>query len=130
MAEQGPMTEILARIFGLYMIAAGIGVLFSRSLFSRMLDELRGGVTLAYLSGVLAFAVGAVTVSLHNDWAGPPAAVISLIGWLALAEGTLLLAAPRPFLNALARVRLKGGVITGLGAFAVLLGGWLLAAGF
>lgn len=130
MVEQGSMTEILARIFGLYMIAAGVGVLFSRSLFSRMLDELRSGVTLAYLTGLVAFAIGAVTVTLHNEWSNPPAIVISLVGWLALAEGILFLAVPRVFVNALARIRLKGAVISGLGALSVLLGAWLLAADF
>ncbi len=129
MIEPGSTTEILARIFGLYLIAAGMGLLFSRSLFPRMLDELRGGVTLAYLSGILAFAIGAVTLSLHNDWSGPASVVISLIGWLALGEGILLLAVPRPFLNALSRFQLRGVAITGLGALAVLLGIWLLAVG-
>ncbi|MFW6027841.1 MAG: hypothetical protein ACOC91_03450 [bacterium] len=129
MFDEGSMTETLARIFGLYMIAAGTGVLFSRSLYSRMIDELRNGVTLAYVTGILAFSVGAVTLSLQEDWSTPRSAVISLIGWLALVEGLLLLAVPRPFLNALARIRIKGAVISGLGAATVLLGAWLLVSG-
>ena len=122
------MTDVLAQIFGLYMTATGIGVLFSRSLFLRMIDELRSGVMVTYLAGIVAFIVGAVTVSLHNEWSRAPAIVISLIGWAALAEGILLLAVPRPFLNALARIRLKGAVVTVLGGAAVLLGIWLLVS--
>jgi hypothetical protein len=129
MFGQGSMTHMLAQIFGLFMIAAGIGVLFSKSQFARMIAELRDSVTLSYLTGVVAFTVGAVTVSLHNEWTGAPPVVISLIGWTALAEGVLLLAVPRPFLNALARIRLKGAVVTGLGGAAVLLGIWLLVSG-
>lgn len=126
---QGSMTEILAQIFGLYMVSGAIGVLSSRNLYGRMIDEFRNSVMLTYLSGILAFIVGAVTVTLHNEWSSAPAIVITVVGWLALAEGVLLLAVPRAFVAVIAKFRLKGSLIAVLGLAVILLGAWLMLTG-
>ncbi len=47
-----------------------------------------------YLGGLIAFAIGAAIVSLHNDFSGPLAIFITLIGWVALIEGVIMLALP------------------------------------
>ena len=57
--------------------------------------EIRQNAFAFYLGGLIAFAIGAVIVSLHNDFSGPLAIFISLIGWVALAEGVIMLAFPK-----------------------------------
>lgn len=44
--------------------------------------------------GLVVGAVGAAVALVHNVWSGP-ATVLTLAGWLMLAEGALCLAAPR-----------------------------------
>ena len=89
------LTEILARIFGLYMLAAGIGLALNGDNMLKMIEEMRQSRLAFYLGGLIAFAIGAAIVSLHNDFSGPLAIVVTLFGWVALAEGVIMLAFPK-----------------------------------
>jgi len=95
MFADATLTETLARFFGLYMLAAGIGVALNSANMFKMLEEIRQNAFAFYLGGLIAFAIGAVIVSVHNDFSGPLAIFISLIGWVALAEGVIMLAFPK-----------------------------------
>ncbi len=95
MIADATLTEILARIFGLYMLAAGIGLALNGDNMLKMLEEMRQGAFAFYLGGLIAFAIGAAIVSLHNDFSGPLAIVVTLFGWVALAEGVIMLAFPK-----------------------------------
>jgi len=95
MIADATLTEILARIFGLYMLAAGIRIALNSADMSTMLEEMRQSAFAFYLGGLIAFAIGATIVSVHNDFSGPLAILITLIGWVALAEGVIMLAYPK-----------------------------------
>jgi uncharacterized protein YjeT (DUF2065 family) len=95
MFADATLTEMLARIFGLYMLAAGIGVALNSDNVSKMMEEMRQSAFAFYLGGLIAFAIGAVIVSLHNDFSSGLAIFITLIGWVALAEGVIMLAFPK-----------------------------------
>ncbi len=95
MFADATLTEILARIFGLYMLAAGIGLALNSDNMLKMVEEMRQNPIAFYLGGLIAFAIGATIVSLHNDFSGPLATLVSLIGWVALAEGVVMLAFPK-----------------------------------
>ena len=130
MIADATLTEILARIFGLYMLAAGIGLALNSADLPKMLEEMRQSALAFYLGGLIAFAIGAAVVSLHNDFSGPLAIFISLFGWVALAEGVVILAFPKAmhaFADKLAGLigsaRILGGAVA---AFGVV----LLVAGF
>jgi len=95
MFADATLTEILARIFGLYMLAAGIGLALNSADMLKMVEEMRQSRLAFYLGGLIAFAIGAAIVSLHNDFSGPLAIFITLFGWVALAEGVIMLAFPK-----------------------------------
>ncbi len=130
MIADATLTEILARIFGLYMLAVGIGLALNSADLPKMLEEMRQSALAFYLGGLIAFAIGAAIVSLHNDFSGPLAIFISLFGWVALTEGVVMLAFPKAmhaFADKLAGLissaRILGGAVA---AFGVV----LLVAGF
>lgn len=50
---------------------------------------------LLWIIGALLVLAGLVVVAFHNRWSSPSAALVSLLGWLMLARGLALLAAPR-----------------------------------
>lgn len=95
MVADATLTEILARIFGLYMLAAGIGLALNSDNMLKMVEEMRQSAFAFYLGGLIAFVIGATIVSLHNDFSGGLAIVITLIGWVGLAEGVIMLAFPK-----------------------------------
>jgi hypothetical protein len=95
MFADATLTELLARFFGLYMLAAGVRVALDSASMFKMLEEIRQSAFAFYLGGLIAFTIGAVIVSLHNDFSSPLAIFITLVGWVALAEGVIMLAFPK-----------------------------------
>lgn len=130
MFADATLTEIFARIFGLYMAAAGIGLLVDPRAYDGIMEQFKASSGLAYMTAVLVFALGAVTVSLHNDWSSWPAIIVSLIGWGALIEGVLMLAIRRGYIGLVARIPTPPAMLRGFGVFTLLLGIVLLYAGF
>jgi hypothetical protein len=129
MADTFSMTQTLATFLGLYMLAAGVGLLVNRQAYETVIAELRANAALGYMTAILAFVIGAVIVALHNLWTGPTAIIVSVIGWAALIEGVAMLAVRDRFLALVGAIPLNPPVAVGLGAFTVVLGLWLLYAG-
>jgi hypothetical protein len=120
------VTEILALFTGLYLLAAGIGLLVDPRGYARMIEEFRANGALAYLAAIAAFVLGAFIVAVHNVWTGPTAILVSLIGWGALAEGVLLLSMRRKFLDLFAPLAEHEKFMSVMGICAAVLGALLL----
>jgi hypothetical protein len=123
------LTEILTRIFGLYLLAAGTGAALHSGTMFKMIEEMRQSAFAFYLGALIAFAIGAVIVSLHNDFSGPLAIFVTLIGWAALAEGVIMLAFPnamRAFadrlFNLIGSGKIWGIAVAALGVVLLILG--------
>jgi uncharacterized protein YjeT (DUF2065 family) len=92
MTTASDTTLLLAMLIGLYLCAAGIGGLLTPERWRRLLDEFPRSPGLGLISGVVAFIVGGAIVAVHNHWTDPLAVIVSLAGWIGLAEGFALLA--------------------------------------
>jgi len=104
MIEGYSATNVIAALIGLYMLAGGAGMLTDRDVWSRVIREIAASPALGYIAGILAFAIGAAIVAVHNRWDTPLGIFVSLIGWAALIEGVLMLALRRPFIGFFARL--------------------------
>lgn len=126
MPETLAATQIFALFIGLYMLAGGIGLLVDHKNCAGLIDEFRSSIAVSYLAGVLVFVIGSVIVALHNVWTSPAAILVSLLGWAALAEGCLLLAFRRPFLNLVRRFPVSAKTMVPFGILTVAIGAWLV----
>jgi hypothetical protein len=129
MIETLSTTQILAVFIGLYMVAAGIGLLTGRGSYATVIDDLRDNTALGYVTSVFVFVLGAVMVAVHNLWTDPLAIVVSLVGWGALIEGVLMLAIRRPFLGLVKVVPFTPATMVPFGIAAIVLGAVLAIAG-
>ncbi len=129
MIETLSVTQILAVFLGLYMVAAGIGLLTGQDSFATMMEEFRENTALGFLTGAFTFALGAAMVAVHNLWTGPLTIVVSFIGWAALIEGVLMLAIRRPFLGLVRMVPFTAATMVPFGIAAIVFGAALLYAG-
>ena len=120
------LTEFLALAFGLYMIAAGIGLLSEGDNYNQILAEFKDNAALGYIAGIMAFALGVVIVRLHNDWSSVMAGVVSLIGWAALVEGVLMLAFRRQFIEFFLKLNIYSPKVIGGISLCCLLFGLML----
>ena len=123
-------TSVFAFFFGLYMVAAGIGLLLDPRLYERFPEEFRTSSVIGYLAAIIAFTIGAFTVALHNDWSGWLAVLVSLIGWAALIEGVLLLAFRRGYTFLISKMSFTPIVLRSFGVFTIGLGIIYLAGAY
>lgn len=128
MANFAHLTGWLAIALGLYALAAGLGMALGTMRFDRLLQEVERSPALSFVIGLLTFLVGITIVLIHPWGGGWLAVLVSLIGWATLAEGLLLLAAPRVLWAYARPMMAAAGRLWGW--LAVLIGIGFLAAGW
>jgi hypothetical protein len=92
------LTLHLAVLIGLYELTAGLAGLTGRIRWAALLDEFDRSPALTFVTGFMAFAVGGTLILVHCIWTDLLAVIVSLIGWIALAEGLLLMIMPGPLI--------------------------------
>ena len=104
------MTElsiVIARIVSVLYLSAALGSLVSRERYRAILDDLFGNAALTYLMGFTAVLLGCLMVSYHDIWVEDWRVLITILGWLALVKGILIIACPR-FVQSYSRLVLQG----------------------
>ena len=119
------ITIWLSVLLGAYLLAGGIGALVQGNLWPEIIAEFERSPALVAISGAVAFAIGALIVSIHNVWSDPAAILVSAAGWIAVAEGLALLAVPALWLR-LARRLMGAARIWGIAM--LLIGAFLLSS--
>jgi hypothetical protein len=99
MATAIPLTLHLMVLIGFYELAAGLAGFTGRIDWTDMLDEFERSPALTFVTGFAAFAIGAAIHLSHHHWTDLPAIIVSAIGWIAMAEGLLIMVVPGPLLN-------------------------------
>ncbi len=85
------LTVFLARLIGLSTVLLVVA-LFIRG--GAVIEASVADQPLMLTYAITSLAIGLAIVLGHNIWKGLPAIVVSLVGWLILAKGLLLLFAP------------------------------------
>jgi hypothetical protein len=94
-----PLTLHLLVLIGVYELAAGVAGLTGRLGWSALIDEFERSPGLTFVTGFMAFAVGAAINLAHHHFTDVPAIIVSAIGWIALIEGVVLMVCPGPLLR-------------------------------
>lgn len=89
--------EIIARIIGPVYLIAGIGMVVNADFYRRMVEDFTKSPALICLSGYFATIFGLLILAFHRSWATDWTVLVTLIGWVALLEGAVLLIAPGLF---------------------------------
>ena len=129
MSEAFSVTQILAILIGLYFLAAGIGLITDSKTFAGMMKTMKDQPVFGYLGGLIAFAVGGAIVATHNDWSSVLSGFVSLIGWVALIEGILLIAFRKWFVGLFTRLNISAGFAKLMGIGTAIAGAVLIYAG-
>jgi len=122
----------LAQVLGVYMLIAGLTfLLFKRKVIPRFVEDFIQRVSLRYFISLWTIIVGLIIVFGHNVWTGWPV-VITIIGYLILLKGLVLLWWPSRTLNHFMRGLAYGAykwwtvlgsiIVFGLGVYLALRG--------
>lgn len=87
------MTEFFAQFYGLYLLIIVLLMMARRDSFRQVVKVVEDKKS-AVLSGFIALLIGLATVILHQEWVLGEKVVITVIGWLVLAKGIVLIGWP------------------------------------
>jgi len=123
------LTIVLAQALGIILTVSGLSMLVSRKSIIALIDELNRSRGLLWLAGYVALVMGALIVALNNVWDYHLQLLITIIGWIAVIKGAVILLFPN-FTVSLYKKMVTNAVITLSGLVTLILGLILLYKGF
>jgi hypothetical protein len=85
---------LIAKIIGIIYLSFGVGLLFNQQFYKNEIPKLLANTAYLILGGFLAIIIGSVIIENHNFWVKNWTVVITIIGWIALIKGIVLIAFP------------------------------------
>lgn len=125
------LTLFLAKLIGIVAIVKGIAILSKKKECASVVGEFMHDKPLMYFVSILELVGGLAIVLNHNIWAGSTAAVIiTIMGWLMIAEGIAVAVLPQRSMTKLFKSFTKGGALNSWGFVALIIGIYLTYVGF
>ncbi len=86
------LTSYLAKLIGLYCILVALAMVTHKQATVEMVSALVHNPTAMFLGGLMTLVAGLAIVLGHNVWSGGALpVVVTLVGWLTLAKGVMIL---------------------------------------
>jgi hypothetical protein len=120
----------IAQLLGPPILLAGLSLIAHQSFYGGVAESVRNSPGLLYMMGMLRLLAGLAIVLVHNVWTWDWRVIITLMGWIALLRGVLILAAPEAVIGMTRRFLERDGMIPLLAAAAIVLGGALCFFGY
>jgi hypothetical protein len=98
--EEGTMTtsRYIARLMGPALLVIGIGIVFGLMMegpgYSSLMKEFIADRAVIFLTGILALLAGLAIVNAHNLWVPDWRVIVTVLGWLLVLRGIMLLVFP------------------------------------
>jgi hypothetical protein len=89
------LSILAAKIICLIFVLTGIGGLSGKIDFNKMVGDFEKSVGLTFIAGIYTLVIGALLVNYHNIWAKDWTVLVTIIGWIALVKGCLLIIHPQ-----------------------------------
>lgn len=83
------------QLIGIAYLVIGIGLFTSREYYKKIVAGFTESPAALYIGGLAALFIGFLLVTFHNDWVKGWPVIITIIGWISLAKGILILAMPQ-----------------------------------
>lgn len=92
-------TRLFARVLGPFFVIVDVIAVLRTSDIRGVLSEFEANSLWAWVIGGFALLGGLTMVALHQYWRGAAAIIVSVVGWLVVLRGVLLLAFPNAFVS-------------------------------
>ena len=89
------LSVLAAKILALTYISAGIAALSGKINFSKMVEDFEKSQGLTFVSGFMTLIIGMLLVQYHNIWVKDWIVLITIIGWISLLKGIMLIVFPQ-----------------------------------
>jgi len=85
---------VIAQLLGPIYLVVGLALAFNPDHYNKVYKDWVKNDSLMYLGGILAFGVGIAILRVHNVWESEWQVLVTIIGWLALLKGVLMVLFP------------------------------------
>lgn len=92
------ITIFMAKLIALIYIPIGIGMLIGQIKAKDMFASYEKSSAFTLFMGIFAVSAGLVLITYHNIWVKGWPVLITALGWIAVVEGVLFIAFPKPML--------------------------------
>lgn len=89
------LSIFISKIMAVIYISASLPGFFNRDYYRRLADDMYKNAALTYMMGFMAVIVGFLIVHYHNLWGRDWTVLITIIGWLSLIKGVLIIVFPK-----------------------------------
>jgi len=124
------LTQFLSQLIGIYVLVASLSALLYPKRVEKALREVGKSYLFPYFDGALALIFGLLIVLVHNVWDGLAASLVTLIGWLAVIEGGIMLLLPQESIVKLAEKFAGRTTAVAWSVAGLAVGGYLTYVGF
>ena len=98
-AQLPETTRRFARVLGPFFAIVSATVVTRAPDMRQLLAEFGATAIWPWVTGAFVLMGGIIVVALHPYWRGVAAVIVSLLGWLMVARGVLLMAFPDTFIS-------------------------------
>ncbi len=114
------------QIFSLGYLAVGIGILINPDFYKKLFESFIEDTIALYFGGIAALVIGYLIVAFHNTWTKDLSVIITVIGWIALIKGILILVRPKIMIALIKAIVTKGNFLK-IEAIAIIIIGLALS---
>jgi len=100
-------SKLIAKIASVIYLSAGVGAFLSADYYRNIAADMFGNAGLTFLAGFMTVIIGFLIVYFHNTWVKNWTVLITIIGWLALFKGIILIVCPQ-FIRGISETMLAG----------------------
>lgn len=126
-----PLTLYLSRLLGVFLLIIAVAEATQRSILAETLLGIADTPALLLVAGMITAVAGLAIVLAHNVWRGGTAAVVvTILGWLLLLKGAVLIVLPPAFWADIILTSRFTQLYPAYAILPVVLGGYLTFSGF
>lgn len=124
------ISEVMARILGIIFVVLGLSMAFNKKFTAAAVQEMMQNKGLLWLGGLIALSMGAVIVALNNIWTWGLPLVITIMGWMSLLKGLLILVFPNSTISLYKKINnqtlfIFGGIAAAVFGLVLVYMGWV-----
>jgi len=85
---------LVAKLYGAVAVAMGLGMLINAKYYKKVFVGMMKDTTFMFMWSIFAIIVGLLIILNHNVWEASWVIIVTLIGWIGLVKGVVLLVFP------------------------------------
>jgi uncharacterized protein YjeT (DUF2065 family) len=117
------MTDLnIFQIMGLIYLSIGLGMLVDHRFYKKMLNKMIDDEAVLFVTGLTVLIIGYFLVAYHNIWIFDWTVIITIIGWMALLKGLMLIIIPEKSIKLYNMIKISAEQLKIYGIIVFVLG--------